>query len=132
MLKLKTLFLLTLFSLNLYSIEVVVSSKKIAYKEKISAKNVTLMEVSKVKKGCIPATVKELKLSEYIAKHYINRGRIICTKDIESYNKNSVLFKFGAIEIEKHGKIIYENDSYIRIKKDNGKVEKIYKDGRLQ
>lgn len=132
MLKLKAFFLVLIFASNAYSTQVVVVSKKINFKEKITAYNTQVMNVSRVKKNCIPASVEQLKSEQHIAKHYMKTGTIICTKDVKTYLKEKVVVKFGAIEIEKNGKLIYENDEYLRIKKEDGKIEKIYKDGRLQ
>lgn len=132
MLRLKSLFILVLVSLNLYSIEVVVTNTKVNYKEKIDLNKLSSANVLSVKKFCIPITIKDLEANKYIAKRYLKRGTILCTKDIEEFSKKSVLFDFGTIEIEKEGKIIFENDKYIKIKKPNGKIEKIYKDGSLQ
>lgn len=132
MLRHKCLFLLMLFSINLYAVDVIIAKSKINYKEIISIQKLSKHKVSSIKKFCVPATVNDFQSNKYIATHYIKKGSVICLKDIELYNKNSILFNFGAIEIEKNGKIIFENDKYIRIKKDNGKIEKIYKDGRLR
>lgn len=132
MLRLKGLFLFFILTLNLYSIEVIVTKSKINYKEKIDIKKLSSSNVLSVKKFCIPITLKDLQNTQYIAKRYLKKGTILCTKDIEEHKKKSVLFNFGSIQIEKEGKIIFENDEYLRIKKPNGKIEKIYKDGRLQ
>ena len=41
-----------------------------------------------------------------------------------------MIFNFGNIQIEQNGEIIFQNDKYITIKKNNGKVKKIYKNGQ--
>lgn len=128
---LRYLLIVSIFALNLHSIDVIVTTSKINYKEIIPKNKLSLNTVSKVKKHCIPVTVEDFKKEKYVAKRYIRKGTILCTKDIEKYSKSSVLFNFGAIEIERTGKIVFENDKYIKIKKDDGKIEKIYKDGRL-
>ena len=130
--KFKVLFLLFFFTVNLYSIEVIIAKTKINYKEMISLEKLSKSEVLSVKKYCIPATVKDFETSKFVATHYIRKGSVICLKDIAKYKKNSVVFNFGAIQIEKNGKVIFENNEYIRIKREDGKIEKIYKDGRLQ
>ncbi len=132
MLRLRGLFLFFILSLNLYSIEVIVTTSKIDYKEKIDIKNLSSANVLSVKKFCIPVTLNELENKKYIAKRYLKKGSILCSKDIQEYSKKSVVFNFGSIQIEKEGDIIFENDEYIRIKQPDGKIEKIYKDGRLQ
>ena len=90
------------------------------------------MTVPSVSKTCIPLTLNQVRNNEYRTTHYINKKAIICQNDVEIYKNESVIFKFGGLEIEKKGRIIYENDKFIRIKKENGKIEKIYKDGRLK
>lgn len=132
MLRLRSLFLLIFFSLNLYSIEVVVTTSKINYKETISPSKLSTKEISSVRKYCIPMKISDFQKEKYTAKRYLKKGTVLCTRDVESFSKNSVLFKFGTIEIETPGKIIYENDKYIKIKRADGEIEKIYKDGRLQ
>lgn len=132
MLRPRIFFLILFFSLNLFAIEVVVVTSKINYKELISISKLSASNISKVKKYCIPMNIKDFKSEQYNAKRFLKKGTIICEKDVEKYSKNSVLFNFGGIEVEKPGKIIYENDKFIKIKKLNGKIEKIYKDGRLQ
>ncbi len=130
--KFKIFFLLFFFTLNLYSIEVIVAKTKINYKEVISLEKLSKVEVSSVKKYCTPVTVKDFETTKYIAKHYIRKGSVICLKNIAKYKKSSVLFNFGSIEIERNGKVIFENNEYVKIKREDGKIEKIYKDGRLQ
>lgn len=132
MLRLRSPFLIIILSLNLFGIEVVMTNSKINYKEIVSSSKLTISDVKKVKKHCIPMKINDFKTKKYIAKRYLKKGIIICSKDVEEYNKNSVLFNFGSIEIERPGKVILENDEYIKIKKLDGKIEKIYKDGRLQ
>ena len=90
------------------------------------------MKIPELKKTCVPLTLNQVQNNEYRTTHYINKKSIICQNDVETYKDESVVFKFGGLEIEKKGKIIYENDNFIRIRKENGKIEKIYKDGRLK
>lgn len=132
MLRLKCLFLILIFSLNLDAIEVVTTNSKIKYKEIISISKLERSEVTSVKKYCVPILLKELEKKKYIAKRFLRKGIVICAKDVEAYSDKSVLFNFGSIQIERPGKVIFENDDYIKIKKLDGKIEKIYKDGRLQ
>ncbi len=131
MLRLKSLFFIIIFSLNSYAIEVIVVKFKINYNEIIVLNKLSSLNVLSVKKYCIPAKLEDFQMNKYIAKHYLRKGAVICMKDIKRYKKNSVIFNFGTIQIEKHGKIIFENNDYIKIKRDDGKIEKIYKDGRL-
>ena len=129
---LKLSLLVFFLTTNVFAISVLVSKDSIGFRQKIEPSNLRLMHVPKLKKSCIPLTLKEVQNNEYRATHYINRKSIICQNDVKIYKKESVIFNFGGLEIEKKGKIIYENDDFIRIKKENGKIEKIYKDGRLK
>ena len=130
--RLKTLFVLFLFSINLHAIEVVITSKNVDFREIIDASMLKVSNVSSVKKYCKPLEISDFKSNKLLAKRYLRKGTILCTKDVEEYTKKSVLFKFGTIEVERPGEVVFENDEYIKIKKIDGKIEKIYKDGRLQ
>ncbi len=132
MLKLRAFFIFIIFTINLYAIDVIVTNSKIDYKEKIDVKKLSFAKVLSVKKYCIPLTILDIQSKKYLAKRYLKKGTVLCTSDVKEYSKKSVLFNFGLIEIEKEGKIIFENDEYIRIKKPNGKIEKIFKDGRIR
>lgn len=132
MFRLKCLFITLLLSTNLYSIEVVVTKSRINYNEVIDPAKLKKANVLSVKKFCIPLSLEDFQETEYIATHFMREGFVICAKDVKKYQKNSVLFNFGSIQIEKDGKKIFENDEYIKIKRNDGKVEKIYKDGRVR
>ena len=62
----------------------------------------------------------------------INKNTIICSKDVKKYENESIIFNFGGVQIEKKGKVIFENKDFIRIKNIDGTIEQIYKDGRLK
>lgn len=128
-LKLSIFFLL---SLKLMAMPVLVAKESINYEEKLEMKKIRLINVSEIKKICKPLTLDEIQNNEYITTHFINKGNILCKKDVKKYEKDVVIFNFGGVQIEKKGKIIYENDEFIRIKNLDGTIEKIYKDGRLK
>ena len=131
MLKHSVLFLLfCLTSLN--AITVVVAKKQIAYQQKIEESYVEVKNVSAINKKCVPVTLQQIKDNNFITTTFINVGSIICKKNLTIATQKSVTFNFGSIEIETPGKIIFENDEYIKIKKLDGSIEKIYKDGRLR
>jgi len=133
MLRLSSLVIvLIIFSSKLFAINVVVAKQNINFNEFITTQMVMPSRVTSVKRHCVPATLDDFKNKKLQATHYMKKGYVICKDDIKEADKKSVLFNFGPIEIEKHGKIIFENDDYIRIKKSNGDIEKIYKDGRLK
>ncbi len=129
---LKLSILIFFLTTNVFGISVLISKEAIGFRQKIETSNLRLMTISKLKKACIPLTLKQVQNNEYRTTHYINKKSIICQNDVKIYKKESVVFNFGSLEIEKRGKIIYENDNFIRIRKENGKIEKIYKDGRLK
>ena len=126
---LTVLLISTLSVSQLFSIDVLVAKEKIKYKAKVKLSNLRLKKVKGVRNSCIPITINGLGNDHYITKHFINAGTIICEKDIKIYERNTVVFNFGNIEIEKEGKLIGETKRYIRIKKPNGRIEKIYKNG---
>ncbi|APW66390.1 hypothetical protein LPB137_11285 [Poseidonibacter parvus] len=129
---LKLSLFLFLLTTNAFSISVLVSKQSIGFEQVLKASKLRLMSVPELKKACIPLTLKQVQNNKYITTHYINKNSIICQKDVKTYTKQSVVFKFGGLEIEKKGKIVFENDEFIRIKKEDGTIEKIYKDGRLK
>ena len=129
---LKLSFLSFLLSANLFAISVLVSKEAINYEEKLDSSKVKLQNVSEINKYCIPLKLSQLQNAEYVTTHYINQNTIICTKDVKKYENETVIFNFGGVKIEKRGKIIYENNEFIRIKNIDGTIEQIYKDGRLK
>jgi len=120
------------FNINLFAAQVLVAKKDISYNSTVTAEDVRLTNAEILQKYCEPITIEMLKSNKYISNRYIKQDTVICTDDISVYQKNSVLFNFGSIQIEQNGKMIFENDEYIKIKKDNGDIEKIYKDGRIE
>jgi len=129
---LKPSILFLLLTSNVLAISVLVTKNSIGFEQKINTSELRLMNIPVLKKACIPVKLKDIQNNEYISTHYINSGSILCQKDLRLYKKESVIFNFGSLEIETKGKIIYENDEFIRIKKEDGEIEKFYKDGRLQ
>jgi len=126
------LILIAIFSSKLFAIDVVIAKNDIHFNEFITLEMITPGKVQNVKRHCNPTTINDFKTKKLQATHYMKKGFVICKDDVKEFNNKSVLFNFGSIEIEKNGKIIFENDEYIRIKKSNGDIEKIYKDGRIK
>ncbi len=118
------------------SVEVIKARVNIEYKAKIIKSDVYLDNVSfkKIKRFCTPIEKSDfINNTEFRAKVHIKKGSIICKKDLYQTKKtNKILFNFGSIQIERSGKIIRETKEYIRLKDDNGKIQKIYKDGRVR
>lgn len=130
MLRLSCLFIF--FIVNAFAIDVVVTNKDINFNEIINSSMVNKSVVKSVKRHCNPVSFEQFTNKKLQATHYMRKGYVICQNDVKEYKKQSVLFDFGVIEIEKQGEVIFENDEYIRIKKSNGDIDKIYKDGRLR
>ncbi|MDX9795379.1 MAG: hypothetical protein RBT24_00995 [Arcobacteraceae bacterium] len=128
----KTILLLLIFSSTLFSYEVLTTRNDIKFKEKITKENLVLKQVDTLSKNCTPLSLQELENGVFTASHYIFKDSILCSNDVVKYEKESVIFDFGSLQIEHEGKIIYENDQYIRIKKQDGTIEKIYKNGKIE
>lgn len=132
LLKLKLSFFLifTLFLSSLNAYDVLVLKEDIRYKEKISVNNLRAKQVKNIRKNCVPVTLKYLDKGTFIASRFIRMGSILCRNSVKKFKKSSVLFDFGAIEIERNAKVLYENDEYITIRNQDGTTQKIFKDGR--
>lgn len=129
---LKLSFLSLILNCSLFAVTVLVSKTAIKYEEKIDSSNVIVKEVESINKACIPLTLQQLESNQFVTTHYINKNMIICDKDVKSSENEGVVFNFGGVKIEKKGRIIFENNEFIRIKNLDGTIEQIYKDGRLK
>lgn len=127
---LKLSFLSLLLSLNLFAISVFVTKEAIKYEEKIDISKLIEKDFDTVPRTCTPISLEDLQNGEFITTHHINKNSIVCQKDIKSTQNNEIVFNFGGLKIVKKGKIIYENDEFIRFKNLDGTIEQIYKDGR--
>ncbi len=132
MLRHKCLFLFFIFNVTLFANQFVIAKKNIPYNSTITIDDLQSVSSAPMKKYCEPMSMEMFEKQRYISNRYIKKSTIICKDDVSIYKKNSVLFNFGTIQIEQNGKIIFENDEYIKIKKENGDIEKIYKDGRIE
>ncbi|BAK71476.1 hypothetical protein [Aliarcobacter butzleri] len=129
---LKLSFLSLILNCSLFAVTVLVSKTAIKYEEKIDPSNVIVKEVESINKACTPLTLQQLESNQFVTTHYINKNMIICDKDVKSSENEGVVFNFGGVKIEKKGRIIFENNEFIRIKNLDGTIEQIYKDGRLK
>ena len=129
---LKLSLVIFLLNINAFAISVLVSQVAINFEEKLDVSKVKVQNVGEINKSCIPLKLSEIQNDEYITTHYINKNTIICTKDVKKYENESIIFNFGGVQIEKKGKVIFENKDFIRIKNIDGTIEQIYKDGRLK
>ena len=125
-------FLTFLVTAKVFAITVLVSKDSISFEERLEPKKLMVKEVNTINKACEPLTLAKLSEEKYLTARYINKNTIICMKDVKKYENESVVFDFGGVKIEKKGKVIYENNEFIRIKKLDGSIEQIYKDGRLK
>lgn len=129
-LKSKLVLISILFTTSLFSKEVIVAKVDIHYKTEITPSLLTILNVDNIDKNCKIVKIEDLKNNKYVASKFIKENKILCFDDLNKKDDNKIIFKFGSIEIETEGKILYENDEFIRIKRNDGKIEKIYKDGR--
>ena len=129
---LKRSLLCLLLSVNSYAISVLIAKESINFEEKIDSSKLIVQNVSDISKACIPLKLSDIQKQDYVTTHFINKNTIICQKDVKDYKDTGVVFNFGGVKIEKKGKIIYENDEFIRIKNLDGSIEQIYKDGRIK
>ncbi len=121
-----------IFISKLLAYEVIVSKEDMSFRTQLTPENLEIKDIKQLPENCIPLKLEELKNNKYLSSKFIKKSQIICKDDVKKIVKKSVIFNFGSIQIETDGKIIFENDEYIRIKKDNGKIEKIYKDGKAR
>ncbi|MEA3288576.1 MAG: hypothetical protein U9Q04_00230 [Campylobacterota bacterium] len=107
-----------------------VSKKPINWKGQLTPYEVKLMHISN-KYNCKKyLNIQSLKDGKYRAKHYILKDKAICAEDVYIEKSKKIKFNFGLLEIERSGEVVRETDDYIKIKNRDGKIEKIYKDGR--
>ena len=129
---LKLSFLYLFLSVKIFAVSVLISKEAINFEEKVDSSKLKVQNISNLGKNCVPLQLSFLQKDEYISTHYINKNTIVCMKDIKKYSEETVVFNFGGVRIEKKGRIIFENNEFIRIKNLDGTIEQIYKDGRLK
>jgi hypothetical protein len=129
---LKLSFLAILLNITLEATSVIVAKEAIKLDEQIVASKIRVQNSANVNKSCEPISLNDIQNEIYIAKHHINKNTIICKKSIKQFSDETIVFNFGGLEIERKGKIIYENKDFIRFKNLDGTIEQIYKDGRLK
>ncbi len=108
---------------------ILISQKNINYKEVINKNNLGYIKLDK-KINCTIFDIKLLQKDKYQAKHFIFKGKEICVKDLKKVQENSIQYDFGNMIIQRSGKVMSENDSYVKIKNTDGSIEKIYKNGQ--
>jgi hypothetical protein len=125
----KSLLILFVLIINSYATSVLVSKVNINYKSILDKDNLYVKDINKNIR-CTSFDKNLLDNHSYQAKRYIIKGTPICYKDVQKTVINKVKFDFGNIEIQRTGKIIGENKDYIKIKDNDGKIIKIYKNGQ--
>ena len=125
----KILFSIFIILINLNSTEILVSKNNINYKQLLDVDNLKLINIPNEIR-CTTFDKDLLKTNKYQAKRFIYKGRSICYKDVQKIVINRVKADFGNIEIQRNGKIISENNDYVKIKNYDGKIIKIYKNGQ--
>ena len=105
-----------------------VSSKDIKYKEYLTFEDLQDININK-KIYCTKFDKLKLLEEEYIAKRHIIKNTPICTKDVEVAPNHRIKFDFGNIVIERSGEFMGETDKYIKVKTQDGTIEKIDKNG---
>lgn len=129
--KIKIVILVVCLNIVANAVQVVpVTNKIINYKEKIYSSSVRLVQVNDTYSCKEYIDIKLLKQNKYYAKHYLAKNKPLCKKSVFLAVSKKIKFRFGNLEIEKDGEIIRETEQYIKIKTLDGKIEKIYKDGR--
>lgn len=121
------LFFLVGFTI-LFADIMVVSTKNIKYKQNLDYGDLKL-EFTEKKIHCTMFDKEKLLKNNYQAIRYIPKNKPICNKDVQEVVQHRVSANFGSIIIEKDGEYLGETNSYIKIKKSDGSVERINKNG---
>ena len=127
---LKLSFLSLAFSSYLFAVSVLVTKEALKYEEKIDISKLEEKDFETIPRTCTPLTLEDLQNGEFVTTHHINKNSIVCQRNVKSTENNEIIFNFGGVKIVKKGKIIYENEEFIRFKNSDGTIEQIYQDGR--
>jgi hypothetical protein len=124
----KKLFLFTILISFLYADVALVSTKDLKFKQKLDYGDLKLQYFDK-KITCTMFDKQKLLNEQYQTIRYIPKNKPICNKDVKKVIDHKVRVDFGNIVIEKDGEFIGETKDYIKIKKSDGTVERINKNG---
>ena len=128
----KILFIILFFILlNVTANEILVSNVNIKYKQHLNYDNLSTLTANK-RIRCITFNKEKLKSNVYEAKHYILKNKPICNKDVKLSVTKKIKYDFGNIVIERNGEIVGETKKFIKIKNNDGTIDKIYKNGQLR
>ena len=123
-------FLSLILASKLLAITVLVTKDAIKLEEKLDKSKLIEKDVEVVSKSCEPLTLQDLEDNNYVTTHYINKNSIVCKRSVKNFEDDGIVFNFGGFNIVKKGRIVYENDEFIRFRNLDGTIEQIYKDGR--
>ena len=121
------IFFITFVSIVFADIALI-STKGIKFKQKLEYGDLQLQYIDK-KIHCTMFDKQKLLDNPYQAIRYIPKGKPICEKDVKLTVDHKVRVDFGNIVIEKNGEYIGETKDYVKIKKNDGTVERINKNG---
>lgn len=126
-------FILLILSFNIFinATDILVSNEDIKYHTILDYDNLKIISTNK-RVRCNMFNKNNLIKTTYRAKHYILKGKPICNKDVQIVKNHKIRYDFGNIVIERSGKVIGENKKYIRIKNNDGSIDKIYKNGQTR
>jgi len=125
----KYIVIFSLFIFTLNAQDILISDKNINYKEILDKNNLGYIKSNKNIR-CNTFDMKLLDKNKYQAKHFIFKGKAICSKDVAIVVQNKIQYDFGNIVIQRDGKVLSENNDYVKIKNYDGSIEKIYKNGQ--
>lgn len=117
---------------NLFSQDVFVAKTNISFKQTVTKNDFNIISVDpkEIPRTCEVFPISQIDLQRYVTTKYIRQGSVICSKDLALFDSKEVVFDFGSLEIKTDGEIINETNESITIKKYDGSVVKIFKDGR--
>jgi hypothetical protein len=124
----KYLFIFIFCYVSLQADIALVSTKSIKFKQKLEYGDLQV-QYSDKKIHCTMFDKQKLLDNSYQAIRYIPKFKPICEKDVKLVIDHKVRVDFGNIIIEKNGEYIGETKEYIKIKKNDGTVERINKNG---
>ena len=128
----KILLVLLIFVFNnINADEILISNVNIKYKEHLNYDNLSITNTDK-RVRCIMFNKNNLNQNTYEAKHYILKNRPICAKDVKISTNNKIRYDFGNIIIERNGEVVGETKKFIKIKNNDGSIDKIYKNGQVR
>lgn len=124
----KVYSLLLIISSVLFADIGLVSTKSIQFKQQLDYGDLKLQYFEN-KIHCKMFDKQKLLDQTYQAKRFIPAGKPICDKDVKVIVDHKVRVDFGNIIIEKSGEYVGETKDYVKIKKHDGTVERINKNG---